>query len=94
VVAEANPLIVCAAVTACFGSTITESFAGTATVVANDTSLNNNVYVPADAAVFVITIEVTIVVVLAGTVYNVALDVAAAPRYNALKVFAIIKLYH
>jgi hypothetical protein len=68
VMAEANPLIVCADPRACFGSITTESFAGIATVVAMETSLNKIVYVPADAAVFVITIDVTTVVVLAGTV--------------------------
>jgi hypothetical protein len=68
VVADARPLIVCVVANSCFGSTITESFAGTVTVVATDTSLKRRVYVPFVLAVFVITIEVTSVFVLAGTV--------------------------
>jgi hypothetical protein len=68
VVADAKPLIVCAVANNCFGSTITESFAGTGTVVAIDTSLKRRVYVPAVPAVFVITMDVTSVVVFEGTV--------------------------
>jgi len=68
VVAEASPLMVFPAFNACFGSTITESFAGTGTRVARETSFSKRLYVPADAEVFVITIDVTRVVVSAGAV--------------------------
>jgi hypothetical protein len=68
VIAEAKPFIVFAAVRTCLISKTTVSFAGTATVVAIETSSNNKEYVPAAEAVLTIRILFTKVVVLAGTV--------------------------
>jgi hypothetical protein len=67
-VAEARPLIVCAAVITCFGSISMESFAGTGTSVAMDTPLRFNVYVCGEAEVFTTRIDVTMTVVSAGAV--------------------------
>jgi hypothetical protein len=78
VVAEARPVIVCAAVSTCFRSTYTVVFAAIAVVVCNATELSASVNVPALPAVFVTAIFDTTVVVEAGTVYSVVLDVAAA----------------
>jgi hypothetical protein len=50
---------------------------------------NVSVNVAAVPAELVTTILVTIVVVDAGTVYKVALDVAAAPRKSAFEIVAI-----
>jgi hypothetical protein len=89
VVADAKPLIVFVVARTCFKSIIVESYAPTVTVVAIDTSSSSKVNVADVAAVLVTTILVTTVVVDAGTVYKVALDVAAAPRNRALDVVAI-----
>jgi hypothetical protein len=58
-------------------------------VVNSDTPFRPSVNVAADAAVFVTTILVTTVVVDAGTVYSVPLDVAAAALASTLVVVAI-----
>jgi len=89
VVAEANPLIVFVVASTCFISIIVESYAPTVTVVAIDTSSSSKLNVPAEPAVLVTTMLVTTVVVDAGTVYRVVLDVAAAPLKSALDVVAI-----
>jgi len=80
VIAEASPAIIFVAARTCLSDILIESFAAIATVVAIATPSKVRVNVAADAAVFVITISVTTVVVDAGTVYRVVLDVAAAPR--------------
>jgi len=60
-----------------------------AAVVCNATPLRDRVNVPAELEVFVTPILVTTVVVDAGTVYSVVLDVAAAVLASALVVVAI-----
>ena len=89
VIADANPLIVFVVASTCFKSIIVESKAPTETVVAIDTSSRSKLNVPAVPVVLVTTMLVTTVVVDAGTVYRVVLDVAAAPRTSALVVVAI-----
>ena len=78
VVAEARPAITCVAASTCFRSIYTVEFAAIAVVVCNATALSVSVNVCADADVFVTAIFETTVVVAAGTVYSVVLDVAAA----------------
>jgi hypothetical protein len=63
--------------------------AAIAVVVNSDVPFNASVKVPADAAVLVTTMLVTTVVVDAGTVYRVVLDVAAAALARALLTVAI-----
>ena len=70
-------------------SSVVMLLAATATVVANDVPLRARVNVPAEPAVFVMTMLVTTAVVAEGTVYSVADDVANAPRPSALDVVAI-----
>jgi hypothetical protein len=89
VVADASPAITCVAERTCLRSIVVTLLAATATVVAIDVPASESVNVPADPAVFAITILVTTVVVAAGTVYSVAEDVAKAPRASALDVVAI-----
>jgi hypothetical protein len=89
VVAEAKPLIVLVVARTCLRSIIVVSSAPTATVYAIDTSSNNIVNDAAASAVFVTAMLVTTVVVDAGTVYRVVLDVAAAPRKSAFDTVAI-----
>ena len=64
----------------CFGSRITESFAGTETSLARGISSMLMSYVAALAAVFVIVTAVIEAVVALGTVYSVDRLVDAAPR--------------
>jgi hypothetical protein len=90
VVAEARPAIIFVVVRTCFIGILSESFAEIGTVVAIDTPSSVNVNVAADAAVLTTSISVTTVVVDAGTVYRVVLDVAAAPLKRALVVVAIV----
>jgi hypothetical protein len=63
--------------------------AAIAVVVNSDVPFSASVKVPADAAVLVTTMLVTTVVVDEGTVYRVALDVAAAVLARALLTVAI-----
>ena len=63
--------------------------AGIDTADAIAVPLRLSVNVPAEPAVLAITMLVTTAVVADGTVYSVALDVANAPRPNALVVVAI-----
>ena len=63
--------------------------AATDTFGAKDVPLSPSVNVPAEPAVLLITILVTTVVVVEGTVYSVADDVANAPRPSALVTVAI-----
>lgn len=90
VVALALPFIVFGVAKTCFKEMLIESFAAIDTVVAKDTSSNNNVNVPELAAVLVITMSVTTVVVRLGTVYRVVEEVAAAPLNSVFTVTAII----
>ena len=64
--------------------------AAIAVVVCNATLLRLRLNVPAEAAVFVIAILLTTVVVEAGTVYKVPDVVANAARASALVVVAMI----
>lgn len=89
VVADASPAIIFVVASTCFRLKDTESFAGTAAPDAIATPSKVRVNVAADAAVFAITISVMTVVVDAGTVYRVVLDVAAAVRARAFDVVAI-----
>jgi hypothetical protein len=89
VVADAKPVMVFVVASTCFNGITVVSLAATATVVAIETPSKARVKVPADAAVLVTAISVITVVVDAGTVYNVALDVAAAVLTRALLVVAI-----
>ena len=66
------------------------SFAPTVTEEIYATSLNKIEAVIAAAVVFVIEILVTILVLLAGTVYSVAEEVAAAALTNCFATFAIL----
>jgi hypothetical protein len=66
-----------------------ESYAPTVTVVAIETSSRSKLNVPDVPAVLVTTMLVTTVVVDAGTVYRVVLDVAAAPLARAFEIVAI-----
>jgi hypothetical protein len=88
-VAEARPFKVCPAGSVCLISSNAESFAGTETVVATETSFIERVYVCADPEVLVIRIEFIMHVVDAGTVYRVAIVVDAAPRNRTLNVVGI-----
>jgi len=89
VIADAKPLMVFVVASTCFKSIIVESLAPTVTVVAIDTSSRSKLNVAAVAVVLVTTILLTTVVVDAGTVYSIVLDVAAAPLKRALVVVAI-----
>jgi hypothetical protein len=73
----------------CFKSNIAVELAAIAVVVNKDVPFKPIVKVAADAAVLVTTMLVTTVVVDAGTVYSVALDVANALRASALLTVAI-----
>jgi hypothetical protein len=88
-VAEASPVIVCVVVNTCFRSIYTVEFAAIAVVVCNATELSASVNVCADPDVFVTAIFDTTVVVEAGTVYSVVLDVAAAVLARTLVDVAI-----
>jgi hypothetical protein len=70
-------------------SNIAVELAANAVVVNSDTPFRPSVNVAAEPAVLVTTMLVTTVVVDAGTVYRVVLDVAAAVRASALVVVAI-----
>ena len=70
-------------------SNIAVELAAKAVVVNSDTPFRPSVNVAAELAVLVTTMLVTTVVVDAGTVYSVALDVAAAVRASTLVVVAI-----
>jgi hypothetical protein len=89
VVADARPAIILVVASTCLREITVESFAGMATVVAILTLSSVSEKVAADAAVLVTTISVITVVVDAGTVYSVVLDVAAAPLKRAFDVVAI-----
>jgi len=65
-------------------------FAASAVVVCKATAFNARVKVCADADVFVTAIFETTVVVDAGTVYRVALDVAAAALASTFVVVGIV----
>jgi hypothetical protein len=89
VVAEAKPLIVLVVARTCLRSIIVVSNPPTVTVVPIDTSSNNKVNVASLVTVLVTAMLVTTVVVDAGTVYRVVLDVAAAPRKSVFDTVAI-----
>jgi hypothetical protein len=90
VVAEAPPLIVFVATSTCLMSSTTESFAPTDIASASKTSFKEIVKVPALDAVLAITIFVTTVFVLEGTVYKVVeVVVVAAPLKSVFGVFGI-----
>jgi hypothetical protein len=89
VVAEAKPLIVLVVARTCFKSMYTVEFAAIAVVVCKSTSSSNRVNVPADEAVLATAMLVITVVVDDGTVYSVALDVAADVRTSAFDTVAI-----
>jgi hypothetical protein len=88
-VADARPAIILVVASTCLRLRETESFAGTAAVVAIETPSRVRVNVCADADVFATRISVITVVVDAGTVYSVVDDVAAAWRTSAFDVVAI-----
>jgi hypothetical protein len=78
VTADANPVISFVVARTCLRSNVAVELAAIAAVVNTSTLSNAMVNVAAEAAELVTTILVTTVVVDAGTVYSVALDVAAA----------------
>ena len=88
--AEAKPLIVFVVAKTCFRSMYAVEFAAIAESFCISISSNNIVNVAAVPAVLHIAILDITVVVDAGTVYRVALDVDAAPRKSALVIVAII----
>lgn len=89
VVAEASPVIVFVVARTCLREMLIESFAETGTAVAIDTPSSAKVKVAPEAAVLTTSISVTTVVVDAGTVYSVVLDVDAAPLKRTLVTVAI-----
>ena len=89
VTADAKPAITLVAARTCFRSNIAVELAASATVLKMSTPSNKIVNVAAVAAEFVTTMLLTTVVVDAGTVYSVALEVAAAVLASALVNVAI-----
>jgi hypothetical protein len=89
VTAEAKPAITFVAARTCFIGILIESFAAITTDVPIDTPSNVRVNVWDEDEVLTTSISVTTVVVDAGTVYRVVLDVAAAALTRALVVVAI-----
>lgn len=81
--------MVCVALITCFKDTLKESFAGTEVPLSKATPFRLRVTVEVDAAVLLINISVTTVVVADGTVYRVVEVVAAAVRARTLDVTAI-----
>jgi hypothetical protein len=92
VIADAKPVITFVVPTTCFKSITTVELAPSAFVLKISTPSITRVKVAAEDAELVIAILVIIAVVEAGTVYKVALEVANAPRANAVGVFGIYVL--
>ena len=89
-VADAPPESIWVAVSTCFSSITTESFAGIDTASDNLVPSKERVKVPAVPAVFTTTMFVTTVVVDVGTVYSVVdTVVVAAPRNKVFDTVAI-----
>jgi hypothetical protein len=88
-VVEANPLIILVAARACFNPMLIIEFAGIETAGISVTLSSATVTVDAVVAALDKLMSVTIAVVPEGTVYSVALDVAAAVLAIAFDVVAI-----
>jgi len=89
VTADAKPAIILVVARTCFISNIAVELAAIATVLNRSTPSKVIVNVAAVAAELVTTMLLITVVVDDGTVYSVALDVAAAVRASALVSVAI-----
>lgn len=89
-VADAPPVIVCAAASVCLISITVESLPPTAICDAKLVPPSARVNVPADTDVLVTMIDVTTAVVNEGTVYSVVpVEVVAAPRKSAFEIVGI-----